>query len=80
MNSKPLRILYINYKGETKVRNIIPQEIYYGSNDWHIEEQWLIDAIDIDKGALRTFAMAGIIFIYGEEDDKKLSIIRGQLF
>lgn len=76
MNAMPLRILYTNWKGETSIRNIIPQEIYFGSTEWHKEEQWLLQAIDADKDAMRTFAMSEIDFIYSENDEQKLDVIR----
>lgn len=50
---------YKNYKGETAVRNIMPITVYYGSNEWHPEEQWLMVAWDADKKALRTFSLQG---------------------
>lgn len=78
MNSKPLRILYTNFKGKTSVRNIIPQEIYFGSTQWHPSEQWLIEAIDVDKDAVRTFAVGDIDFIFSDNDDKKLNNIKNK--
>ncbi len=57
---KRARILYTNYKGETAYRDIIPEKIWFGSTDWHKEEQWLLDAIDLGKDALRNFAMKDI--------------------
>jgi len=53
-------ISYTNYKGISSVRNIIPKEIYFGSNQWHKEPQWLLKAFDLDKNADRNFAMADI--------------------
>lgn len=53
-------ILYTNYRGETAVRCIIPRTIRFASSEWHPEEQWLIDAYDIDKGAERSFALKDI--------------------
>jgi predicted DNA-binding transcriptional regulator YafY len=51
---------YTNYQGERSWRYIIPREIKLGSNEWHKEEQWLLRAYDLEKGADREFAMAGI--------------------
>lgn len=53
-------IYYTNYRGETSQRHIRPVKIWFGSNEWHIEPQWLLDAVDIEKGAERTFALAAI--------------------
>jgi hypothetical protein len=55
-----LEIYYTNWKGEREIRRIVPLACYYGSNDWHKEPQFLMDAYDIDKKACRTFAMAYI--------------------
>ena len=53
-------ILYTNYRGETALRRIIPKDIWFGKTDWHPEEQWLLNALDIDKGANRSFALKDI--------------------
>jgi predicted DNA-binding transcriptional regulator YafY len=57
---KEVKILYTNWKGVTKTRLIIPKEIFYGSNEWHKKEQWLMRAHDVEKDAERTFAMKDI--------------------
>jgi hypothetical protein len=56
----PVTIVYTNYKGETAIRRILPQSIFFGSNEWHKEPQWLLEGIDLDKDALRTFAVRDI--------------------
>lgn len=58
--SKPAIIDYVNYRGERSERRIIPYNIFWGSNEWHGEEQWLLTAMDLDKDSLRTFAMKDI--------------------
>lgn len=50
---------YTNDKGETAIRNIMPVTLYFGSNEWHPEEQWLLVAWDTDEKALRTFSLKG---------------------
>ena len=57
---KAIRIVYTNYRHETAVRTIIPEKIWYGSTQWHPEQQWLLDAFDVDKGERRSFAVADI--------------------
>ncbi|MCP3908148.1 MAG: hypothetical protein GY712_09050 [Oceanicoccus sp.] len=59
-DQKTITILYTNYKGQTDRRDIIPEKIWFGSTQWHPEEQWLMDAHDLGKGALRNFAMIDI--------------------
>lgn len=57
----PTLIDYVNWKGEREPRNIIPRRIFFGSNEWHKESQYLLEAWDMDKEAMRTFALSGII-------------------
>lgn len=54
-------IRYTNYRGETADRRIIPIRIRFGSTKWHPEEQWLLDAFDLDRGADRAFAMKDVL-------------------
>ena len=61
---KEVKIVYTNYKGETSIRTIIPIEVFFGSNEWHTEEQWLLRAMDAEKQAERTFAMKDIHYWY----------------
>ena len=57
---KEVKILYTNYRGETKIRKIVPKEIVFISNEWHKEKQWCLIALDLDKQAERTFACKDI--------------------
>jgi predicted DNA-binding transcriptional regulator YafY len=51
---------YTNYRGERSTRIIRPLSIKFMSNEWHREPQWLLEAHDLDKDAIRTFAMSHI--------------------
>lgn len=53
-------IKYINSLGEGSVRIIEPGRFYFGSNHYHKEEQWLLDAFDHSRQSIRTFAMKDI--------------------
>ena len=55
--SKDIRCWYTNWRGEVTARHIRPMRIYFGSTDWHPEEQWLMEAMDLDKQQVRVFAM-----------------------
>lgn len=57
---KKVTLVYTNYKGETSIRHVIPQRIIFGSNEWHKEDQWLMEATDLEKNAMRTFSMKDI--------------------
>ena len=57
---KQVKILYTNWKGKTSYRNIIPKSIEFKSTEWHKEEQWILNAFDIDKNAYRGFALKDV--------------------
>jgi hypothetical protein len=51
---------YTNHRGETATRRVIPQGVGFLATEWHPEPQWLLHAYDLDRGADRSFALAGI--------------------
>lgn len=53
----PVQMIYTNWRGETSRRMIIPRRVWFGSTDWHPEPQWLLKAIDTEKGEMRDFAL-----------------------
>lgn len=55
-----VKIIYTNYRGKKSERIIKPVSLWYGSTEWHTEEQWLLHAIDLEKDAERDFAMKDI--------------------
>ena len=55
-----VKIVYTNYRHQTAVRTIIPERVWFGSTEWHREPQWLLEALDVEKGERRSFAMADI--------------------
>lgn len=59
MNCK-VNIDYTNYRGERGKRVIVPHNIWHGTTDYHPVPQWLMTAWDIEKKALRVFAMCDI--------------------
>jgi hypothetical protein len=54
-------IRYTNHRGETANRRIVPIGIRFGSTEWHPEQQWLLEAFDLDRDATRSFAMRDIL-------------------
>lgn len=61
-----LPVIYTNRRGETAERSIAihlaPRgdcALRFGRTKWHPEPQYLLTALDIDKGELRDFALAG---------------------
>lgn len=52
-----LSFWYKNYRGEVSERTVIPMRVYHGATDWHPTPQWLLEAWDMEKDAVRAFAM-----------------------
>lgn len=55
--SATVEIDYTNYRGERAKRLIRPQQIWFGATEWHPKPQWLLTAHDLEKDAIRDFAM-----------------------
>jgi predicted DNA-binding transcriptional regulator YafY len=55
-----VEILYTNYRGEKGWRRIRPLRMRFGQTSWHPDSHWLLDALDLDKKAERSFAMRDI--------------------
>ena len=55
-----LTVRYRNHRGETADRTIIPMRIWYGATEWHPEDQWLLEALDVARNVVRDFAIADI--------------------
>jgi len=60
MTNDTVIIDYTNYKGERGTRVIRPNQIFFGQNEWHPDPQWLLTAYDLEKDALRVFAVGDI--------------------
>ncbi len=74
---KPVTIDYTNWQGIRSKRRIVPHHLVWGSNQWHKEDQWFIDAIDADnpdKGK-RYFALAGIHSWEGNSRTKNFMLV-----
>ncbi|MGH0004115.1 hypothetical protein ACQU0X_28925 [Pseudovibrio ascidiaceicola] len=52
------RCEYRNWRGEVSDRCLTPQEVWYGSTEWHPEAGLMLKAIDHDKGQVRDFCIA----------------------
>ena len=55
-----VKIDYTNYKGERSWRTISPDTLSFSTNTWHPVRQWLLRAWDVEKKAVREFAMKDI--------------------
>lgn len=54
-------VAYRNYRGEVSIRTFWPRRVWFGSTEYHPEEQWLLDVWDVDKDAERTYALSGFV-------------------
>ena len=50
----------VNWKGESSSRYVLVNYIYYGSTEYHKEEQWLVHGFDLSNRSWRTFALKDI--------------------
>ncbi len=57
---KEVWIDYTNYRGYRSWRRIHPLSISFENSEWHPETQWVVEAVDCDKHAVRDFALASI--------------------
>lgn len=53
----PITVDYVNWRGERATRTIRPIKVFWGSNEWHRDPQWLLLAYDPEKDDQRTFAL-----------------------
>ncbi|MER8506660.1 hypothetical protein NKH91_17520 [Mesorhizobium sp. M0894] len=66
-----LKLAYTNWRGETSIRTITPDKVYYGTTEWHPEPQWLLTVYDHDKLAVRDFALKG----FGLSPDRERELL-----
>lgn len=48
---------YTNWRGQTAVRRLQAINLWFGVTEWHPEPQWLLRAADLDREAVRDFAL-----------------------
>lgn len=60
-NDAVVYIHYRNHRGELRWRRVKPWIFSFASDEWHPTEQWLMLAVDLDKGKMRHFAMKDIL-------------------
>jgi len=59
--NKVVWIDYTNYRGERRIREITPHVLFFGKIEpYYPSEQWLLNATDMERGVMRTFAMEKI--------------------
>ena len=60
VSSEDVTIDYTNHRGERFTRTIRPVRIWFGSTEWHDQDQWMLEAHDYSRNALRNFSLADI--------------------
>lgn len=63
--SQPVDVDYVNWRGERGERHVIPNRIVFGATKYHPDPQWLMEAYDLDKSAMRVFALLDMRFLDG---------------
>ena len=71
-----VEIDYTNYRGERRLRKILPLRWSFGQNAYHKDgEQWFVTAVDLETEQIRTFAMKDKLWLnkpVRSEKDKEL--------
>ena len=52
---------YVNWRGQKRVRRVLPHHLWFGSTEYHPEKQWLIQCTDLQDGKQKDFAVSGIV-------------------
>ncbi len=51
---------YTNYKGETKIRRVVPVNVKYEDNKYH-GKTWILVCFDVDKQEIREYDLVQMI-------------------
>lgn len=62
-NPDHITFRYVNWRGEIATRRVKPLRIWFGESEWHNGAQWFLEAIDLEKGETRDFALLDISFL-----------------
>jgi hypothetical protein len=54
------QVHYKNHRGETSNRRLLPLRMWFGRTGWHPKDQWFLEAVDLDKNDVRSFAVNDI--------------------
>lgn len=58
---KALWLDYTNWNGDRRLRNVIPTKLVFGATEYHPQQQWLLEVIDLeDRHIIKLFAMKDI--------------------
>jgi predicted DNA-binding transcriptional regulator YafY len=62
---RAVQLDYTNWKGERRWRRVLPQSLWYGTTSYHPTPQWFIRAVDLEKNAVRDFAVKDLHGVTG---------------
>lgn len=48
---------YTNWRGERRHRPVEPKRIAFKGTEWHPTPQWMLEAIDLETGVTKDFAL-----------------------
>lgn len=60
MSDNQITFTYRNWRGEVAQRVVRPIAIRFGATEYHPRPQWLMQAFDLEKQAVRDFAMSDL--------------------
>lgn len=66
------KVVYTNWQGETEVRTLMPQALFYGSTEHHPREQWLVQCLDVERGHVRHYSLDSMVPYGSAWDQRKL--------
>lgn len=79
VNPKVVNVLYRNYRGEVRVRTILPlSKKWFGTTQWHPTEQWFEKVLDIETNKERDFACNDIL-AWGDSEILRHQLIRAAI-
>lgn len=59
--NKAVQVEYTNHEGKRRLRTIVPLEHWFGTSEpYHPEPGWYMTAYDLDREAIRFYAMSGV--------------------
>jgi predicted DNA-binding transcriptional regulator YafY len=56
-----IRFTYTNWQGVVAERKAQVISLVYEGTEWHPEPQWLLQAFDVEKNAVRLFALRDMV-------------------
>jgi len=56
-----MQFTYKNHRGDIALRTVTSVTVFHGTTEYYPEPQWLMRAMDQDRGEERVFAMANIL-------------------